>query len=197
MRIQRQDIQNGCSRCVIYQNVAHFTGHGDLKHADFLGQTTALLENYDHLLQQYDMRKEDILMVNVYLKNIDDAPLFIQVWQQWADEKHLPAGTIVQAPPMYGRDNDFLIEVQLIVAMNHPQICRYGKSDCFSTLVVHQGIGYFAGQMADTQDDLGTESHLVLSHYEQLFETYHLKKENLLMANIYIRDENELSQFDA
>lgn len=196
MRIQREDIQNGCCRLVTYQNVVHFTGHGDFKHAGFLGQATALSENYEKILKKYHMCKEGILMVNIYLKNIEDATTFVKVWQNWIDEAHLPSGTIVQAPPMYGKDHDFLLEVQLIVALNHPKILKYGKSGCFSTLVIHQGIGYFAGQMADNQDDLGKESRLVLAHYEQLFQTYHLKKENLLMANIYIRDENELAQFD-
>lgn len=114
MDIKRYDIMPGCSRLVIHNNVAYFTGHS--ARSEFVTmkeQTRAVCQRYDELFAQFGLKKENIVMMNAYLKDINMMPDFQEEYRAWLGGQVAPAGVAVQAAPA-GQGN--LLELQFIVA---------------------------------------------------------------------------------
>ncbi len=118
MAIERYDISGGGSRLVIHNDVAYFTGHVSPFTSTLREQTMGLCKRYDELLPQFGLKKENILMANIYLQNIDDLKEFDEVFHEWVGAENPPAGVAVQAPPEFKTEDgkDILVELALIVA---------------------------------------------------------------------------------
>lgn len=119
MEIKRFDCRPGCARVVIHNQVAYFTGHVAAgKQATLREQTAAVCARYDQLFTQFHLKKEHILMANCYLKNIQDAGEFHEIFDAWVGGETPPAGCCVQAEL---EDPELLIELALIVAMEQKE----------------------------------------------------------------------------
>ena len=116
MEIKRFDLRPGCARLVIHNHVAYFTGHVAAgRQATLREQTAAVCARYDELFAQFGMKKENILMANCYLKNIQDSAEYQEIFNAWTGAEHPPAGCCVQAEL---EDPAFLLELSLIVAVD-------------------------------------------------------------------------------
>lgn len=60
------------------------------------------------------MKKENILMANCYLKNIQDVAEYQEIFNEWTGAENPPAGCCVQAEL---EDPALLLELALIVAV--------------------------------------------------------------------------------
>ncbi|MCI8441011.1 MAG: hypothetical protein HFG27_00570 [Provencibacterium sp.] len=116
MEIKRFDKRPGCSRLVIHNHVAYFTGHSARPEFKTMKeQTRAVCERYDELFAQFGLKKENIIMMNAYLKDISMIGDFKEVYEEWLAGEVAPAGVAVQAPPS-GEGN--LLELQFIMAVD-------------------------------------------------------------------------------
>lgn len=66
---------------------------GDIKE-----QTRQVLENIKGILEAAGLKLENVVKVNVYLRNISDFPKMNEVYKEYFKENH-PARTTVQATP--------------------------------------------------------------------------------------------------
>lgn len=115
MELKRFDCRPGCARAVIHNHVAYFTGHVAAGRQPTLReQTAAVCSRYDQLFEELQLKKENILMANCYLKNVGDAAEYHEVFDAWTGAETPPAGCCVQAEL---EDPELLIELALIVAV--------------------------------------------------------------------------------
>lgn len=116
MEIIRHDAKYGHARIVIHHHVAYFTDHvarKDLGYTTVKEQTAAILERFDELFELYGMRKEHILLMTGYMRDITKIDEFNEPWKAWIGDKNVPAAIVVQAPPA----EDYLIAISLNVAV--------------------------------------------------------------------------------
>ncbi len=120
MSIERYDVNKGSSRLVVHNGVAYFTGHAAPTPATLREQTAALCRRYDELFAQFGLKKENIIMMNTYLKYINEIDEFKEEWGKWIGSEHGPAGVVVEAPPVQNSPmgDNIRIELALIVAVD-------------------------------------------------------------------------------
>lgn len=115
MDIKRFDKTTGCSRLVIHNHVAYFTGHSARpEFVTMKEQTRAVCARYDELFAQFGLKKQNIIMMNAYLKDMAMMPDFREEYHKWLNGEVAPAGVAVEAAPS-GDGN--LLELQFIVAV--------------------------------------------------------------------------------
>lgn len=120
MSIKRYDINKGSSRLVVHNGVAYFTGHASPRYQTLREQTAGVCRRYDELFAQFGLKKENIIMMNAYLKDINELPEFDEEWNKWVGEEHAPAGVAVQASPVQNSamGDNIRLELALIVAVD-------------------------------------------------------------------------------
>lgn len=117
MEIERIDVKEGCARVVVHDHVAYFTGHVSAKQEATLGEQTAtVLARYDELFGIYGYKKENILMMTVYIRDISKVDEFNAAWDAWVDKENAPAKVCVEAT-MGGKGN-YLLELAFTVAVD-------------------------------------------------------------------------------
>ena len=116
MEIIRYDATLGHARVVIHNHVAYFTDHVARKELGLTtvkDQTAAILERFDELFERFGMRKEHILLMTAYLRDISKLSEFDDSWHAWIGDKDVPAAIAIQAPPA----EDYLIAISVNVAV--------------------------------------------------------------------------------
>ena len=117
MEIIRLDPGLGHSRVVIHNHVAYFTDHVANKALGLTtlkDQTAALLARFDELFGQFGMKKENILLMTAYLRDISKLDEFDEAWKPWAGQETPPAAIAVEAPPA----EDYLVAISMQVAVD-------------------------------------------------------------------------------
>ncbi len=199
MAIQHLDVVQGRhSRVVFSHGLAFFTGHVAPKTKTLREQSEALLKRYDELFEQFGLKKKNILYAMCYLKNADDEKEYTDVYYEWIDKDNPPAGLAVTAR---GNPNnatgEILIELHLIVATDpDAKIERYDVSNG-SRMVKYNGLAFFTGHVYPRADTLGEQTKGVLNRYMELFEKFDLKKENVVAANGFVKNMDDIEQFKA
>lgn len=103
------------SRVTIHNGVAYFSGHVSREPLPTLReQTRAVLARYDELFGLFGMKKENILFMNAYFRNISQIKEFQEEFALWIGDKE-PAGVTVQAPCITPTK---LVEISFIVAVD-------------------------------------------------------------------------------
>lgn len=104
-----------CCRFVQYHGVAYFTGNvcKDEYASGLYAHTKGVLAQLQEQLDQNGMRKEDILICNAYLKNIDAQEEFEKAWNEWALPDQAPARTVCGTRLL---DDKFELEFTITVA---------------------------------------------------------------------------------
>lgn len=75
-------------------------------------------------------------------------------------------------------------------------IKRYDVKPGLSRVVVHNNVAYFTGHVAaGKQSTLKEQGATVLARYDELFERFGFKKENILMYNAYVKDISNYDDF--
>lgn len=197
-KIRRLDVSRG-SRLTIYDGMAYFTGHVYPKGEGLAEQTAGVLARYDELFEKFGLKKENIILANGFIKSIGDYKALAEPWGAYFKENG-PAGVVVQAPPNQNTDFGPNLEVELaffVAVGENPEIKRYDVVPGMSRLVVYNGLGYFIGHSAKPGlETLEEQTATVLARYDELFERFGLKKENLVMMNAYLRDISRIAEFD-
>lgn len=203
--ITNQPEATPASRVVIYDDVAYFTGHSAVRGKDITEQVTMLCKRYDELMSQFDLKKENIVYANAYLKDRNDIPAYEEVLKDWVGVKTPPAGTAVQAPPM--GDNNF-VELALIVATDKTaqlkkldqHITNMPEPTPASRVVINGSVAYFTGHSAfkgEDRETLAKQTRALTKRYDELLEQFGLKKERILMYTAYLADIDKIDEFKA
>lgn len=117
--IKRIDPNGSSARVVVHNGVAYFTGHVSREgYPTLKEQTAAVLARYDELFGMFGMKKENILMLNAYFRDISKISEFFEEYDKWIGDVH-PAGLTVQAPCI---TDDRLVEICFIVAVDEDEL---------------------------------------------------------------------------
>ncbi len=124
--IRKVEARRDSCRFVAANGMAYFNGHISPFAEDLRGQSKDVLNRFDELLAKYNLKKENIVYFNAYLKDMAHSDEFLDEWNRWVLKNHEPAGVMLQACPdaslPYGEH--VLIELSLMVAMEE----TYGKN---------------------------------------------------------------------
>lgn len=102
------------SRAVKHNGVIYFCGHCDGKmHDTIAGQTEALCEAFERLLEENGSDKDHMLYVTIYLSDLSLKPEMDKVWNAWLTPGHAPARVCVEAKIPEG----FFLEMSVIAAL--------------------------------------------------------------------------------
>lgn len=117
MDIERIDVKEGCARVTVHDHVAYFTGHVSAKQeATLYEQTKTVLARYDELFGIYGYKKENILLMTVFIRDISKLDEFQKAWDEWVDKENAPA--IVCAEATMGGKGYSLLELAFTVAVD-------------------------------------------------------------------------------
>lgn len=191
MSIKHLDVgKGGYSRVTFSDHLAFFTGHAAPQYKTVKEQAEGILKRYDELFAQFGLKKSNILYSTCFMKNADDEDEFTDVYFQWIDPQNPPAGVTVTGLPIQHSPvgDNVLMELSFIVATDDSlPIKRYDVTRG-SRMVEYDGMAYFTGHVYPKADTLGEQVAGVLKRYDELFEKFGLKKENVVAANGFIKN---------
>lgn len=113
-RIGKSRLSNTRSRSIVHQGVlttVSVAGDTDVPLYEQAAQALAVLDNN---LAEAGTDKSRVLMVMIYLTDIDAKPEFNRAWDEWVDRDNLPLRACVGAP----LEGDFLVELVATAAVD-------------------------------------------------------------------------------
>ena len=115
MEIIRSGKTDRMSRIVKHGNTVYLCGQVAKNYDDDIkGQTKTTLEKIEELLNKAGTKKENILSVTVYIKDMSMFSSMNEVWDAWTDKENPPARTCVEAKMA---KEEILIEMTVIAAV--------------------------------------------------------------------------------
>lgn len=113
MAIERHGTTQRYSDVCAYGNMVYLVETPQTLDANVATQTREVLAGVEKLLEQAGTDKSRLLMVTIYLRDIDDAIAVNAVWDRWIPRGAAPARVCVEAKLPH---HDFLLEVAVVAA---------------------------------------------------------------------------------
>jgi enamine deaminase RidA (YjgF/YER057c/UK114 family) len=115
--IRRIESNDRFSQAVIHRNTIYLTGQValDNPHASTDVQMGEILHRIDTLLTAGSTSKSNILMANIWLRNLNDYDTMNAIWDKWIDSSCTPARACVQAELVA----TFKVEISIVAAVPH------------------------------------------------------------------------------
>ena len=102
------------ARAVKHNGVIYCSGHVDgQKHDTIAGQTKALCERYEQLLEQHGSDKDHMLFVTIYISDLALKEEMNKVWDAWLNPGRAPARVCVEAKIPEG----YFLEMSVVAAL--------------------------------------------------------------------------------
>lgn len=115
MEIIRIGKTDRMSRIVKHGNIVYLCGQVAKSYDDDIkGQTKTTLEKIEELLKEAGTKKENILSVTVYIKDMALFSAMNEIWDAWVDKENPPARTCVEAKMA---KEEILIEMTVMAAV--------------------------------------------------------------------------------
>ena len=194
--VVRVDLPQSRGKLVKHNKVAYFGGQTAA--ADSPNeQARSIRRSYDELLAACNLKKENILNANSYLRSVSMRnEEYAADWTGWTCAGHKPAGTLVQAAPLE-KGRDVTIEFMFADSTQVEDIGRIDAGDTICRAVKHNGVVYFTGHVCAKPEKitLYEQSAALFVRIEELMEGFGLKRENLIICNPYIRDIDKTAEF--
>lgn len=95
--IQRHGVTKRWSEIVIHSGVAYWVEVADDSTLDFRGQIAQVLAQIDATLVRIGSDRSRLLMIQIYLADLADAPVLNELWDAWTPAGHAPVRACVQA----------------------------------------------------------------------------------------------------
>lgn len=86
------------------------------------------------------------------------------------------------------------VTIAFIIAVGEAKIERFDPTPGFNRIVKYNGWVYFVGHCANGKD-VQTQTQALCKRYEELFDLFHLKKENLVAMYAYVTTREEIAPF--
>jgi enamine deaminase RidA (YjgF/YER057c/UK114 family) len=113
-RIGKSRLSNTRSRSIIHQGVVTTVAVAAETPASLYAQSKNALSVLDRNLIEAGTDKSRILMVMIYIPDIDAKPDFNRAWDEWVDRDNLPLRACVGAD----LEGDFLVELIVTAAVD-------------------------------------------------------------------------------
>ena len=115
MEINRIGTTGRWSDAVIHNHTLYLVEVPSDLSLDITGQTKQLLAIIEENLIHYGSSKAQLLMVNIYLKDITTIDEFNQIWDSWLPKATAPVRACIEAKLA---NDDYLVEIQVIAAIS-------------------------------------------------------------------------------
>lgn len=96
-QIQRLGVTRRWSDAVLHNGTAYFVEVPADVQADARGQIAQTLQFIEERLAQIGSDKTQLIQVIIYLREITDAPILNELWDEWVPAGHAPSRACVQA----------------------------------------------------------------------------------------------------
>lgn len=113
-RIGKSRLSNTRSRSIVHQGVLTTVSVTGDTTQPLYEQSAQALAVLDQNLAEAGTDKSRVLMVMIYLTDIDAKPEFNRAWDEWVDRDYLPLRACVGAP----LEGDFLVEIIATAAVD-------------------------------------------------------------------------------
>ncbi len=114
-KIERHQMNERLSRVVVHNGTVYLSGlTADDKQADTTGQTTQILSKADALLSSVGTDRSQLLLAQIWLKDVEDFEAMNQAWVKWLDGAEAPARATVGASFALP---EIRVEIQLTAAI--------------------------------------------------------------------------------
>lgn len=95
--IERHGVSKRWSEIVVHNGVAYWVEVADDSSLDVRGQITQVLAQIDATLVRIGSDRSRLLMIQIYLADLADAPVLNDLWDAWTPDGHAPVRACVQA----------------------------------------------------------------------------------------------------
>jgi len=173
--------------------VTYFAGMiADDLSLDSKGQTEQILAKAQDLMNNYDLKKSDIIAATIWLKDIQaDFGNLNEVWESWVDQENLPVRATVGSALL---SEAHLVEIQFTFQPPTEQIPieRFSPNGRYCSVVKAGEKTYFAGLVADdlSQDALG-QVQQVLEKADKLMTEHNLAKQSMISSTVWLKNMAE------
>lgn len=113
-RIGRSRYSNTRSRVVIHNGVVTTVATSSEKPGSLYEQARGAFANLDRQLAEAGTNKSRVLMVMIYVTEIDNKPEFNRAWDEWVDRTNLPLRACVGVD----LEGDDLVELVVTAAID-------------------------------------------------------------------------------
>lgn len=113
MAIERHGTTQRYSDVCAYGSMVYLVETPQTLDANVATQTREVLAGVEKLLEQAGSDKSRLLMVTIYLRDIQDAIAVNAVWDRWVPRGAAPARVCVEAKMTH---HDFLLELAVVAA---------------------------------------------------------------------------------
>lgn len=197
-KIERFDLNDVGCRMVKYDGMCYFTGHVAPKYDTLAEQTAGVLARYDELFAQFGLDKKNVVMQYGFIKDINEYDEIGKPMDEFYGENP-PAGVVVQACPRQTTawGDKIKLELALFVACgDNPQIVRRDVSPSMARVVEYNGLAWFTGHSARPEfHGLKDQTKAVTARYDELFEQFGYKKQNLVAMYGFVKDIEKYKEF--
>lgn len=110
--IQRHGVSKLWSEIVIHNGIAYWVEVADDSSLDVRGQIAQVLAQIDATLVRIGSDRSRLLVIQIYLADLADAPVLNELWDAWAPAGHAPVRACVQA----GLSKGYRVEMVITAA---------------------------------------------------------------------------------
>lgn len=110
--IQRLGVSKRWSEIVIHGGVAYWVEVADDPSQDVRGQIAQVLAQLDATLVRISSDRSRLLLIQIYLADLADAPALNKLWDAWTPDGHAPVRACVQA----GLSGGYRVEMVITAA---------------------------------------------------------------------------------
>lgn len=187
---------DGSARVVFSHNVAWFSGLTAPGYATVREQTAAILSKYDKLFEIYHLKKKNLMYIQCFLKNADYEKDFTDLYYAWLDPDGPAAGFTVTGVPEQNQPegNNVLVCLQVLVALNDNLEIKHYDITNGCRMVMYDGMAYFTGHGNATFKTLAEQTSGVLNRYQELFDRFGLKRENVVALYGFVKDAADIEE---
>ena len=196
-QIDRTELPNSAGMLVRYNKMVYFSGQSRDKGLTLHEQTKNVMSDYDRMLVENDLKKENIINGNIFVQNIEMQDEYEQNWINWTYTGHKPSGTMVEGKPL---DPKHQLVLGLTFA-DSPEVLaleRINPGNNCCRFVRYNKTAYFTGNTCkDPENTKGVydQTKAIFSKFCEMFNEFGLEKNNIIICNVFLQNIDDIGMF--